>query len=204
MSGPVTRRTLFGPEIIGWRRKWIELIEIGNADADRIIAAHHYSGKATSNRFASLGVYYNGAIEGAIQLGYGIRPKMKHTWGDDVTAENSREFDRMWLSDTCPKFSETIVLSCLRRYLKHKFPQIKYLISYADGSVGNVGTIYKAGNYKLCGSIKADFYILPSGERVHPVTMWHRHRSRAWALMQSLYPGIKKAEGRQYRYLLAL
>ena len=139
---------------------------------------------------------------GVIQLGYGIRPHMKHTWGKDVNHENSIEFDRMWLSDELPKYSETIVLSCLRRYLKHAHPKIKYILSYADGSVGNKGIIYQAGNYKKAGELKADFYILSSGERVHPVTMWHRHQSRAWALMQSLYPGIKKADGKQYRYIL--
>lgn len=190
--------------LVGWRRKWIELRCIKSYIADEIIKAHHYSGKATSNRFLSMGVFYNNRLLGAVQLGYGIRPKIKGTWGDDVTGDNSREFDRMWLSDECPKFSESIVLSCLERYLIHAYPNIKYLITYADGSVGNTGTIYKAANYKPMGSIKADFYILASGERVHPVTMWHRHKTRAWAFLQEQYPGIKKADGRQYKFIKKL
>ena len=81
---------------------------------------------------------------------------------------------------------------------------IKVLISYSDTSVGNNGTIYRASNNELIDDIKADFYILPSGERVHPVTMWHRHKTRAWATLNELYPGIKKADGRQLKFAYRL
>ena len=154
--------TLFGKRLIGWQRKWIDMKPISSNIADDIIEKHHYAGKATKNRFASFGIYRTGEdkLLGVIQLGYGIRPHMKHTWGADVNHSNSVEFDRMWLSDDLPKFSETIVLSCLRKYLKHAHKNIKYILSYADGSVGNKGVIYQAGNYKKVGELKADFYIL--------------------------------------------
>lgn len=210
-AGPIYEETLFGKECVGWRRKWIELREVSQEVADRLIIMHHYSHKATSNRFLSMGVFSldemvspREMMLGAIQLGYGIRPKMKYTFGEGVTGENAREFDRMWLDDRLPKFSETIVLSCLERYLRKRHPEIKYLITYADGSVGKEGTIYKAGNYMAMGAVKADFYVLPSGERIHPVTMWHRHGTREWAKMQLIYPGIRKAEGMQYRFIKCL
>lgn len=168
--------------------------------ADGIISEHHYSGKPTKNSFLSMVVYYKNNISGALQLGYGIRPKNK----GDFNPEEVREFDRMWLSDEMPKFSETITLSLLHNFLKKAFPFIKYLISYSDTSVGNMGTIYRAGNYKLIDKIKADFYILPSGERVHPVTMWHRHKTRAWGVMKQLYPGIRKADGYQLKFMYDL
>jgi hypothetical protein len=145
-------------------------------------------------------VYYKGEVHGALQLGYGIRPKIKGAFDPDEI----REFDRMWLSDEMPKFSETITLALLHLFLKKAYPNLKALISYSDTSVGNNGTIYRAGNYELIDSIKADFYILSSGERVHPVSMWHRHKSRAWDLMQTLYPGIKKADGQQLKFIYYL
>jgi hypothetical protein len=137
---------------------------------------------------------------GALQIGYGIRPKIKGAYSPDEI----REFDRMWLDDVMPKYSETIVLSLLHKYLQKRYPMIKVLISYSDTSVGNNGTIYRASNYELIDDIKADFYILPSGERVHPVTMWHRHKTRAWATLNELYPGIKKADGRQLKFAYRL
>lgn len=180
--------------------KNIEILKCEKSESDAIIIRNHYSHKPTKNSFLSFVVLWNGKVNGALQLGYGIRPKIK---GND-NPDSVREFDRMWLSDDMPKFSETIVLSLLHKYLQKKHPEIKKLISYCDTSVGNNGTIYRAGNYKEVGKIKADFYILESGERVHPVSMWHRHKSRAWNLMQSLYPNIKKADGYQLKFEYSL
>ena len=112
----------------------------------------------------------------------------------------------MWLSDDMPKFSETITISLLHHYLRKVHPEIKHLISYADNSddVGNVGTIYKAANYRLIGKIKSDFYILESGERVHPITMWHRHKTRKWSFLIKQYPNIRKSQGYQMKYMFDL
>lgn len=118
--------------------------------------------------------------------------------------EDVWEFDRMWLSDSTPKYSESVCLSLLHHYLRVTHEEIKYLISYADTSIGNTGTIYKAANYELIGSLKADFYVLPSGERIHPISMWHRHRTRKWNVITKLYPGIRKANGFQLKFLMRL
>lgn len=182
------------------KAKNIKIIICKKSEADAIITKHHYSKKPTKNSFLSFIVYYNNEVNGALQLGYGIRPKIKGEFNPDEI----KEFDRMWLSDEMPKYSETITLSLLHNYLQKCIPSLKALISYSDTSVGNNGTIYRAANYKLIDSIKADFYILETGERVHPVSMWHRHRTRAWATMQSLYPNIKKADGNQLKFIYHL
>ena len=188
--------------VIGYSapEKHIDIRECCKAEADRIIVQHHYSHKVTKNSFQSLLVYYNGKVSGALQLGYGIRPKIK----EYAPSEGVREFDRMWLSDDMPKYSETITLSLLHHYLRLAHPEVKVLISYADTSAGNTGTIYRAANYTLNGRLKADFYILADGERVHPVTMWHRHGTRAWDFLQREYPGISKADGKQLRFIFIL
>lgn len=189
-------------KIVGYEApdKQLKILVCDKKEADSIIIKHHYSHKATKNSFLSFLVYYNGKVEGALQIGYGIRPKKK----GDLNPEEVREFDRMYLTDVPPKFSETITLSLLHHYLRKVHPEIKYLISYADTTVGNTGTIYKAANYKLIDKIKADFYILESGERVHPITMWHRHGTRKWAFLQQQYPNIKKADGFQLKFLFKL
>lgn len=189
---------MFG-ETIGYEcpEKYICIYECEKSVADEIIVKHHYSHKVTENSCVSLLVRYKGKVHGAMQIGYGIRPKIKGNYASDSV----REFDRMWLSDEMPKFSETICLSLLHNYLRAAHPEIKVLISYADTSAGNRGTIYKAANYELIDQLKADFYILPTGERVHPVTMWHRHKTRAWAFLQKQYPGIRKADGYQLKFV---
>jgi len=168
-----------------------------------MVIKYHYSHKTTKNRFKSFLINKD---KGFMQLGYGIRPHMKHTISKLITKENYCEFDRMWLSDELPKNSESQCISLLLFYLKRSYPQIKFIITYADGSVGNTGIIYKATNAINLGDVPVDFYLLPSGERVHPVSMWHRHGTRAFGTLQKLYPGIKhlKNTERQYRFLYVL
>lgn len=111
----------------------------------------------------------------------------------------------MWLSDTMPKFSETITLSLFHHYMRLAHPEVKVLISYADTTAGNNGTIYRAANYELIDRLQADFYLLPSGERVHPVSMWHRHGTRAWDFLQQQYPGIVHIrDGYQLKFIKRL
>lgn len=191
-------------KIIGYEApsKGIKIVVCKKSEADPIIINHHYSHKVTKNSFLSFLVYYYGKVSGALQVGYGTKPKSKGQYNSNEV----REFDRMWLSDDMPKFSETITISLLHHYLRKVHPEIKHLISYADNSddVGNVGTIYKAANYKLIGKIKSDFYILESGERVHPITMWHRHKTRKWSFLIKQYPNIRKSQGYQMKYMFDL
>ena len=172
-----------------------------------LIEKNHYSHKTTPNHFLSFDV--NDGLS-ALQLGFGIRPHKKNNISSLITKDNYCEFDRMWLSDDLPKYSESKTISLLLSYLKNHYPKIKFVITYADGSAGNKGIIYQATNALRLDPIMCDFYVLESGERVHPVSMWHRHKSRAWGLMQDLYPGIKHIKGTQksplyqYRYLYIL
>lgn len=182
------------------KKKNIKIIMCEKNQADIIILKNHYSKKPTKNSFLNLLVYYNSKVSGALQIGYGIRPEIN---GDFKKGEVV-EFDRMWLSDEMPKFSETITLSLLNHFLKSRYKNLKAIISYSDTSVGNYGTIYKAGNYKLIDKLKSDFYITEQGERIHPVTMWHRHKTRAWSFLQKQYPNIKKADGFQLKYIYYL
>lgn len=181
----------------------LTLTESTSSIVDEFVKKYHYSHKTTKNRFKSFVVNKD---KGVLQLGYGIRPHMKHTISKLITKENYCEFDRMWLSDELPKNSESQVIALLLSYLKQVYPQIKFVITYADESAGNSGIIYKATNAIRLGGVPVDFYILASGERVHPVSMWHRHKTRAKKVMEEIYPGIRhiKGEFKQNRFLYIL
>lgn len=186
-----------GKTICGITKGNLTLKKAPSTVVDPMVRKYHYSHKTTKNRFLSFTV--NGD-KGFLQLGYGIRPKMKSKLYHRIGEGNFCEFDRMWLSDELPKFSESQVISLLMKFIKHVHPNIKFVITYADGSVGNVGTIYKATNAFILGKVGVDFYILASGERVHPVSMWHRHKTRAWDKMQEIYPGIKHIKNTEFQY----
>lgn len=202
MKQLIYKQDLMGKKPIGITNGNLKLIECLNNEADKIIIKYHYSHKSTKNRFKSFSV--NNGL-GYLQLGYGIRPHMKHTISDMITTDNYCEFDRMWLSDELPKNSESQVISLLLSYLKQVYTRIKFVITYADGSVGNKGIIYQATNATFLDKVNVDFYILPNGERIHPVSMWHRHKTRAMDFLIKEYPGIKHVSDEfQYRYLYIL
>ena len=203
MKELIFEQGILGKIPIGIRNENLMLMEANNNIVDKLVKQYHYSHKSTKNRFKSFLINKD---QGFIQLGYGIRPKMKHTISQLITGDNFCEFDRMWLSDELPKNSESQVIGLLLSYIKQVYPNIKFIITYADGSVGNKGIIYQATNAIPLGKIPCDFYILPSGERIHPVSMWHRHKTRAIGTISKIYPGIKHIKGTafQYRYLYIL
>lgn len=58
-------------------------------------------------------------MEKFLEVGYGTKPKNKGQYNSNEV----REFDRMWLSDDMPKFSETITISLLHHYLRKVHPE---------------------------------------------------------------------------------
>lgn len=191
-------------DLIGYECKTKDIvIEVcDKAKADNIIVNNHYSKKAAKNSFLNMLVFYKNKLSGALQIGYGIRPSKNGNFKKGEVCE----FDRMWLNDIMPKFSETITISLLHNFLKRKYKKLKAIISYSDNSsdVNNSGVIYKASNYKLINILKSDFYITQENERIHPVTMWHRHKTRAWNFLQKQYPNIKKSTGNQLKFIFYL
>lgn len=204
MDNLIYENTLEGKKPVGISNGSITLVECTASEADPYIKKHHYSHKVTTNRFLNIRVNGGGDSGGYLQLGYGIRPHMKHTISCHITKDNYCEFDRMWLSDEMPRFSESQVISLLMSYLKQVYPRIKFVITYADSTAGNKGTIYRATNAIVLEPIKADIYLLPNGERVHPVSMWHRHKTRTFSVLQKLYPGIVRPKGFQHKFLYIL
>ena len=183
----------------------IEVVECNHSLVDGMIARYHYSRKITSNRWKSFAVYYRGVLKGGMQIGYGIKPQEKEHIIEGANSTNVKEFDRMWLSDDMPKFSESKVISKLIKLLRMNYPEVKVLISYADGIRGKVGTIYQATGFVYVGYVNGEFYYIPSkDEWVHPVTMWHWHGTRKIEVLKKIYPDIKHVKGPQYRYVFFL
>jgi hypothetical protein len=81
--------------------------------------------------------------------------------------KNCMEIRRMALTDECPKNSESYFLGKIIWWIKkNKF--CKNILSYADQSVGHIGTIYKASNFKLIGQTSPSLHIFWKGKRYHP------------------------------------
>lgn len=62
------------------------------------------------------------------------------------------ELARLWVHDDEPRNTETWFLARAVRLILRSRPDVRFLVSYADPSVGHVGTVYQAANWQSDGS----------------------------------------------------
>jgi hypothetical protein len=66
------------------------------------------------------------------------------------------ELARLWVDDSEPHNTESWFIARAVKLVRRTCPKIRYLVSYADPSVGHVGTIYKASNWRYDGHTDAE------------------------------------------------
>lgn len=175
---------------------------IKSAVARSVVAKHHYSGKSTQNSQLHFGVFLNGKLEGCLQYGPPIDrrrmlPIIKDSkWGDMI------ELNRMAFSDVLPKNSESRALAITFKLIKKHYPQIKWIVSFADGCQCGDGTIYRASGFVLTAINKNKTMLkMPDGSIVADKTLNdHPVRKSGWWKKN----GAKPIEGFQLRYIYFL
>lgn len=140
---------------------------IKSADAIAFVKAHHYSGKVAFGSGVNLGVFYNGRLHGVMQFGTSVDKRKIQGLVKDTKWHEFLELNRMAFDDVLPRNSESRALSVAWRLLKKHAPQVKWVISFADGTQCGDGTIYRAAGFVLTG-IKENrsMWKMPSGEVV--------------------------------------
>lgn len=79
------------------------------------------------------------------------------------------ELSRLYLIDEAPKFSETHSIAKSISLLKQMKTKYRWIISFADNSVGHNGTIYQASNWIYTGKTKKMWdYKIKGFEKKHP------------------------------------
>jgi hypothetical protein len=66
------------------------------------------------------------------------------------------ELARLWVHDDIPTNAESWFIGKAVKYVKIHYPEVRYLVSYADPSAGHMGTIYKAANWQSDGRTDDD------------------------------------------------
>lgn len=122
---------------------------VSAATAFEGIKQWHYSGKKVNNSSLHLGAFYNGAFCGVMSFGPSMDKShciglVKNTkWNDFL------ELNRMAFSDILPKNAESRCLAIAFRLIKKHYPNIRWIISFADGCQCGDGTIYRASGFVL-------------------------------------------------------
>lgn len=154
------------------RAKEIDLKVIPAKIANPFMKKHHYSGKVVNNSCLHFGAFLDGKLHGVLSYGPSL-DKSKIIGLVDGTGWNEfLELNRMAFDDYLPRNSESRCISQSIRLIKKNAPQIKWIISFADGCSCGDGTIYRASNFVLT-AIKENKNIcrLPNGEKIHKMTL---------------------------------
>ena len=117
--------------------------------ANEFVKKHHYSGKVVQNSQLHFGAFLDGKLHGVMSFG----PSMdkSHIIGL-VSGTQWNEFielNRMAFDDYLPKNSESRCIAIAMKLLKKNAPQIKWVVSFADGTQCGDGTIYRASGFVL-------------------------------------------------------
>lgn len=179
--------------------KEIIIKPISSKDARLITAKYHYSGKSTQNSCLHLGVFYKNKCEGVLQFGSPIDRRKLLPLVKDTPWNDMFELNRMAFSDALPKNSESRALAISFKLIKKHYPNIKWVVSFADACQCGDGTIYRASGFVLT-NIKKNTTMLkmPDGSIVADKTLNdHPTRKSGWWKKNGATPLI----GFQLRYI---
>jgi len=139
---------------------------ISASDANRIVKALHYSGKVVNNSQLHLGVFLDGKCGGAMQFGPSLDKRKMLGLVSGTLWNEFIELNRMAFADWLPRNGESRAIGYAFRWMRKQYPQIKWCVSFADGTQCGDGTIYRASGFVLTGVKESKVIIeLPDGYR---------------------------------------
>lgn len=154
------------------RAKEIELKVIPSKIANPFIKKYHYSGKVVNNSKLHFGAFLDGKLHGVMSYGPSLDKSKIITLVQGTGWNEFLELNRMAFDDYLPRNSESYCIAKSLRMIKKCAPQIKWVISFADGCSCGDGTIYRASNFILTDiRPNAAIAVLPNGEKIHNMTL---------------------------------
>lgn len=161
------------------RCKEIEIKVIPASAANPFVRRHHYSGKVVNNSQLHFGAFLDGRLHGVLSYGPSMDKKKIIGLVRDTGWNEFIELNRMAFDDYLPRNSESYCIGKTLRMIKKQAPQIKWVISFADGTQCGDGTIYRASNFVLTGINKNKTIILmPDGSAVAGLTLDHQQPTK--------------------------
>lgn len=131
------------------RAKEIVVKVIPSKIANDFVKKYHYSGKVVPNSQLHFGAFLDGKLHGVMSYGPSINKKATVNLVKETGWNEFIELNRMAFDDYLPRNSESRCIAYSIKLLKKNAPQIKWIISFADGCQCGDGTIYRASNFKL-------------------------------------------------------
>ena len=157
-----SQESLFGSkEVIGFGSDNFYIKEIDRKLANEIIIKNHYSKKVYNGTYINLGVFEMNVLVGVLQFGYAMNPASCGSVVKWTLKNQYLELNRMWLSDDIEtKYSESQAFSYSIKFIKRKYPTIKWIQSFADERCGGFGIVYQACSFDYYGEHTSKFWEL--------------------------------------------
>lgn len=136
------------------------------------VKKHHYSGKVVQNSNLHFGAFLDGQLHGVMSFGPSMDKAKIQTLVSGTGWNEFIELNRMAFDDYLPRNAESYCISKAMKLIRKNAPQIKWVISFADGCSCGDGTIYRASNFVLTDiRINKNLCLLPNGDKIHKMTL---------------------------------
>ena len=155
------------------RAKEIVVKVINSSIANQFVKKYHYSGKVVNMSSLHFGCFLDGRLHGVMSYGSPMDKRNVLPLVDSGVYDTNKkwnemlELNRMAFDDYLPRNSESRCIAISIRLIKKNAPQVKWLLSYSDGTQCGDGTIYRASGFLLTQINKnGTIYKLANGEVV--------------------------------------
>ena len=171
--------------------------------AKGVLGREHYLHSLPGGTKLAFGTFVGRRLLGVLTLGAG--PKLGHRLVDDAAPHHCLTLTRLWLSDELPSNSENRVIGVVLRSLKRN-TSVKFLLSYADPSMGHLGTVYQATGWLYTGTAESTpLYDLGDGVLRHSRSLGHAFGSRSVKYLTGQGLGVEVVpQGPKHRYVYFL
>jgi len=129
--------------------KDLRVAAISRRDADSLMRNLHYSHKVVMNSQLHLGVFLGTRLEGAMQFGPSLDRRKLMTLVAGTKWNGFLELNRLAFSENLPRNSESRALGVALRLIRRQYPQVEWIVSFADATQCGDGTIYRAAGFVL-------------------------------------------------------
>tara|TARA_R100000329_G_scaffold114918_1_gene94441 strand:+ start:8822 stop:9535 length:714 start_codon:yes stop_codon:yes gene_type:complete len=199
-----TQNSLWGEsECIGFGTTDFYVQEIPKEISKKIIIENHYSKKVCNDATTHihLGVFYKEKLKGALQFGYAMNPRSYSSIVSKSNINQYKELNRMWIDDNCIKYAESRAISYSIKYIKKKYPTVKWIQTFADERCGGYGIVYQACSFSFYGSHISTFWEF-EGETFHNSIISNNNRNKKAELeRRGFKEKATKKTLRQFRYI---
>ena len=177
------------------RAKEIEIKVIPATIANAFVKRVHYSGKVVPNSCLHFGAFLDGHLHGVLSYGAPTDKSKVLPLVEGTEWYGMLELNRMAFDDALPRNAESYCIGKTIRMIKKQAPQVKWILSFADGCQCGDGTIYRASNFVLTGIKKNAGLRIDSNGNVYSQVTFSAHRPNEMHLFRKM----QKLEGYQLR-----